>query len=57
MSFEETYSEVVKLLLQFSSSHLQRPDVCHRMTVIIIAIVPMAIISSTTLLRCSAEEA
>lgn len=55
--YKETYSEVVNLLLQFSSSRLQRPDMCHRVTVIIITIVTMAIVSSTSLLRCGAEEA
>lgn len=52
-----TYREVVNLLFQFSSSQLQRPDMCHRVTVVVISIVTMAVVTGTTLFRRSAEEA
>lgn len=52
-----TYREFVNLLFQFSSSQLQRPDVCHRVTVVVVSIVTMAVVTGTALFRRSAEEA
>lgn len=51
------YREVMNLLFQFSGSHLQRPDMCHRVIVVVISIVTMAVVTSTTLFCRSAEEA